>query len=159
MGSPPGPGFLPLVAGLSHFGRPTIGRVTEPGSQSTTAQARAVRRIALAGVVAVALAAVGALVLSLRDSEPSAVPAARSSRLFPLDFREPGFVAVVVRRSVVTDRPPSTTRLTLSADLPTGAVGYVVARCDAGTNEVVGGSVSSGGACTASPRGIVVVQA
>jgi hypothetical protein len=138
--------------GVPAYDRP----VTEP---ETVDPALSIRRIALAALLAVALAAATALVLSLDHGDDGGrAPVARSS-LFTAAFTEPGFLDGNARLVSAWDRPPSVRRLSVSVRLPAGTTAYVVARCDTGSLEVAAGAAGSSTDCKGASRGVVALQA
>lgn len=116
-----------------------------------------VRRIFLVVLAAVALAAAAAYVLLLRDDgADDAVNRAAASRLFPVTFREAGFVGRPVHR-IDTAEVEGTTKL---GDTFSGGAStlWLVARCDSGSVTVQVGSLSSSRRCTGQAVGVAALD-
>lgn len=118
--------------------------------------AREVRRIVVAALLAVLVAAPIATVLVLRGADDGGTPAA-DAELFPSSFREPGFVAETVSLGDSATVAAGTAQL--RHEFEGTATAWIIARCDAGSITVQVGSVSSSRQCTGRSVGLVAVGA
>jgi hypothetical protein len=140
----------PVPACLAAYDR---GVTEEPVADS----AREVRRILVAALLAVLVAAPVATVLVLRGTGDAGVQPVSEAHLFASTYREPGFVEKTVDLVDDTDAPAATTRLHHGFG-GTGTA-WLVARCDTGSITVQAGALSSSRQCTGKPVGVAALGA
>jgi hypothetical protein len=119
--------------------------------------ARAVRRIAVAGLLAVAVGAGLALALGLHHVGPRSV-AERTPSIFPATLTEDGFLAGEARLVSARSRPATTKAVAIDLTVPIGSTVYLVGRCDAGRLQLVVEGTRSDGACSGRPSGVMALK-
>jgi hypothetical protein len=119
--------------------------------------ARAVRRIAIVALTAVAIAAGVALALGLHHVGPQPV-ANRTPSIFPATLTDRGFFDGRARLVSARTRPASTSAVAIDLTVPVGTTVYVVGRCDAGSLHLVVEGTRSDGACSAGPVGVMALE-
>jgi hypothetical protein len=129
----------------------------DPGvtAEPAEASAREVRRILVAALLAVLVAAPIATVLVLRGTGSGSTPAAAEVDLFAPTFREVGFVAEAV--TLVDDASVVATTTHLRHAFGGSGTAWLVARCDTGSITVQAGALSSSRQCTGKPVGVAAI--